>query len=184
MGRSYSVQVASVYDDVNTDITAIAYTDNACSAALAGTVSTINANPGLPVNSTRFSFTAAANETVYLKVTDSNGAVGRYVDVSAMETSLYNPRWATAQGYLTVYGVQNTTSQIAHVTMVATTDSGGAGNTTFNLTIQPGARSLVALGPGLSINIAAGRSGLLVLTHHLPPPPAFFYSHLFPTTSF
>jgi len=173
MGRSYSVQVTSVYDDVNTDITATAWTDTGCSVALAGTVNTVNANPGLPANSTRFSFTAAANGTVYLKVTNANGATGRYVDISAEETSLYNPRWTTTQGYLTVYGVQNTTNQIAHVSMVATIDFNGSsfgnfGTVTLNLTLQPNQRQLVALAPGQSINIPAGEGGYLVITDDVP----------------
>ncbi len=168
IGRSYSVQVTMVYDDTNPDVVVTAFTDTACSVALTGTVSTINANPGLPTNSTRFSFTAVANETVYLKVLNNNASVGRYIDILSDETTQENVRWATAQGYLTVYGVKNTTSQIAHVTMAATTDSGGTGTTTVNLTIQPGQRSLVALGPGLTINVPAGLGGYTLITHDLP----------------
>jgi len=169
-GRSYSVEETSVYDDstATADIAMTAYTDNACSVALTGTVNTVNANPALAVNASRFSFTAAANETIYLKVNNTNASVGRYIDVLADETTQENVRWATAQGYLTVYGVKNTTNQVAHVTMAATTDSGGTGTTSVNLTIQPGQRSLVALGPGLTINIAAGLGGYTLITHDLP----------------
>jgi len=123
----------------------------------------------LPANASRFSFTAAANEVVYIKVLNSNGATGRYVDVAAEDTTWFNPRWTTTQGFITVYGVQNTTTQVGHFVLTATTDFGGSGNTPFSITINANARALIALGPGLSINIPAGQGGFLVLTSDLPP---------------
>jgi hypothetical protein len=159
-----------VYDDstASADLTVSPFTDSACTTALTGTVNTASANPALGVNGNRFSFTAAATGNVYLKVGNSSATLGHYIDVVAEETAVEVVRWATAQGYINVFGVKNTTNQAAHVTMVATVDFGGTGTVTYNVTIPPFARQLVALGPGLTINEPAGLGGSLLLTHDLP----------------
>lgn len=172
-GRSYSVEVRQDYDDINTDITVSAFTDNACGTPLnpALIVDTKNADPALPANATRFSFTtpsSPATQTIYLKVANGN-TTGRYVSVSISETTWYTPRWTTTQGFITVFGVENTTSQIGHVVMTATIDSPAPGTVTFPVTLQPNTRSLFALGPNLSMNVAAGSGGFLLLTSDLPP---------------
>ena len=177
-GRSYSVETSMVYDDGNSgaDLTVAPFTDSGCLTALTGTVNTAGANPALAANGNRFSFTASATGNVYLKIGNANASVGHYIDVVVNETTLFCPRWSTQSGLLNVYGIQNTTSQVAHVNVLATIDYNGVsfgsfGTASQTYTIQPGARVLIALYNGAvapNINVLAGGGGFLTITHDLP----------------
>lgn len=165
-GHSYSVEVREDYDDINADINTAPFTDNACTVSLGGLRNTTAIEPAVPANAQRFSFTSAATGIVYLKVTNSNGATGRYVSVSVPETTIYAPRWSTVAGFQTQWGFQNSTSAIINVAMVL---SGGASLTVPAFAVPAGGevfRSTVAS----DLNLAPGGAvGAALITHDGPP---------------
>jgi hypothetical protein len=173
-GSSYSVEVRQDYDDVNTDLTVTASTD-CVPTALTGTTDTTSVEPALPSNSTRFSFTAAASGVVIVKVSNANASTGRYVSVSASETTQYNVRWSTFSGFVTQWGFQNTTSATIHASLTATTvlsgNGAGSGSSTVNFTVNPNSQVFLIIGnnAAFAFNVGANKAGFAVLTSDGPP---------------
>lgn len=169
-GNSYSVEVRQPYDDSNTDLTVTSFTDaNTCGTALTGTTSTTTADPALPANATRFSFTAAASGTVTLKVANGNVATGRYVSVSVSDTTQYNVRWSTFGTFITQWGFQNTTSSPIIATLTTTTVLGGSGTNSITFTVPANTQVFKIIGAsGVDINVGGNKAGFAVLSNNGP----------------
>ncbi len=152
-----------------------------CTAPLftTGVVDTTGSDPvGNNGNFVRKSFIATttfadSTDAYFIIVTNTDASNAHYLSVRVIDTTLYNPRWSTNQGYLTVYGFLNTTNQTIHGTLKANITFGGSGSVTYSLNggagVAPGAQLLVALGPGLTINIPAGEGGTATLAYDGPP---------------
>jgi len=192
-GHSYTVEVAEPMAKSNAsfgnfDVTLRAGSDgnpgdqcNDTTAPLftSGVVDTTGSDPvGSNGNFIRKSFIAPStladtSHAYFVNVKSSDTTFPHYLSVRVIDTTLYNPRWSTNQGYITVYGFQNTTNRTIHGTLTATIALGGSGTVTYSLNggagIAPGAQLLVALGPGLTINIPAGNAGTATLAHDGPP---------------
>ena len=168
-GNSYSVEARQDYDDVNTDLTVTASTD-CVPTALTGTTDTTAADPALPANSTRFSFTAAASGVVIVKVANANAGTGRYISVSASDTTQYNVRWSTFGSFITQWGFQNTTSSPITATLTTTTVLGGSGTNSITFTVPANSQLFkIIAASGQDINVGANRAGFAVLTSAGPP---------------
>ena len=181
-GHSYSVEIANPFESlggpgpgvVNFYINLLVSGD--CVAAdSGGTITdTTAADPALYTagGHRRASFATLTTEFVYAVINNTD-SVGHSYRVQITDTTLYNPRWSTNQGYITVYGFQNTTTQTIHGTLFLNYTFGGTGPARYSLNgsagIAPGAQLLVALGSGLTINVPAGEGGTATLAHDGPP---------------
>ncbi len=141
-----------------------------------GVVITTGSDPvGIQGNFTRMSFIATttladATHAYFIIVTNRDNSNAHDLSVRVVDTTLYNPRWSTSQGYITVYGFMNTTNQTIHAFLKVNIAFGGSGFVTYSPAgIAPGAQLLVAVGPGLTINIPAGEGGTATLAHDGPP---------------
>jgi hypothetical protein len=175
-GHSYSLEVSAPFGGApNTTISA-AFNTGPCSFSNASDfVDTTNTSPtvlGVNGNFARASYTAPTDRYVYATVHVTGGSSTNYT-FSVTDTTLFNPRWSTNQGYITVYGFQNTTNQTIHGTLTVNVTFGGSGSLTYDLNggagVAPGAQFLVALGPGLTIDVPAGEGGSAMLAHDGPP---------------
>ena len=129
---------------------------------------TAGIDPALPVNSQRFSFTAAATGIVYLKVTNANASTGRYVSLVAAETTIYAPRWSTIAGFQTQWGFQNSTSAPVNVSMVITPNSGAP--VVVPAFAVPAGGFVIRNTTASDLNISpSGAVGFAVITHDGPP---------------
>ncbi len=176
-GHSYSLEVAAPSAGVSnaTPISATFGTGFCNFSNGTGFVDTTDASPtvlGVNGNFARASYIATIDRYVYTTVHVTGGSNTTYT-FSVTDTTLYNPRWSTSQGYITVYGFQNTTTQTIHGTLTVNVTFGGSGTVTYDLNggagIAPGAQLLVALGPGLTINMPSGEGGSATLVHDGPP---------------
>lgn len=171
-GHSYSIQVTT-HDNTTANSTLTAQGPGGCLGGAVAVNETTLVEPAIlnlgatAVSGRRVSFTPAASGLYAFNFT-TNNAGGHIYTGEIYETTLFNPRWATNQGYLTVYGFQNTTSQAINIVLKATATFGGTGTTTFTAAIPANTQVLVALGPGLTINIPAGQVGFAILTHDGP----------------
>lgn len=189
-GDSYSVEVRQDYDDLqspNPDITTSAFTDaGTCAAPLGSTTTTTAVDPALPGNSQRFSFTAAATGTVTLKATNSNVATGRYLSVSVSDTTQYNVRWSTFAGFITQWGFQNTTNQVIHAQLIATTTLGTAvapaSTGVFAIPANNQVFKIIAASGG-DLNVGATHAGFAVITTDAPPGGLLLDSFFISNTS-
>lgn len=166
--RSYSVTVKQNYDAVNTDLTVAITTDgSACSAAVTGTTDTSAAEPPLPANAFRVSFTtpgSVASPSYRIKVTNANGSTGRYIEVMVAETTYFSPAWSTNATYDTYYAFLNTTSQSISGNLTLVPSSGAP--VSLPITIAAG-----ALNSSNTVSLAAPRNktGYAFFTHNGPP---------------
>ncbi len=191
-GHSYTVEVAEPMTNSNrfnnfavglragTDVNAgDQCSDTTAPSFTTGVADTTGSDPGSGQgNFTRMSFIAPStladtSHAYFVTVKNTDATSSHYLSVRVIDTTLFNPRWSTNQGYITVYGFQNTTNRTIHGTLTATIALGGSGTVTYSLNggagIAPGAQLLVALGPGLTINIPAGNAGTATLAHDGPP---------------
>ena len=174
-GHSYSVEVRQDYDDVNADVTAtLSGPAGTCPtpAALAGTNDTTAADPALPANATRVSFTAATSGAHRIQVANANVGAGRYISVSVSDTTAYNVRWSTFGTFITQWGFQNTTSQDIAGTLKTTTTLGGTGTNTISFVVPANSqifKIIAATSPPGDISVGAGKAGFAVFTHNGPP---------------
>src|SRR5579859_440462 len=175
-GHSYSLEVASQFSTfLNNSFTATFNTGGCNFVNGVGFVDTTNASPStLNENQdiARAIYIAPANMYIYTTVHMISGTATDYT-LTVTDTTLYNPRWSTNQGYITVYGFQNTTTQTVHGTLTANATFGGSDTVTYSLNggagIAPGDQLLVALGPGQTINVPADEAGSATLAHDGPP---------------
>lgn len=169
-GNSYSVEVRQDYDDTNTDLTVSTFTDAACATALASPHNTTAADPALPANATRYSFTAAASGPITIKVANGNASTGRYVSVSVSDTTQYNVRWSTFGVFITQWGFQNTSSQPINVKLVTTTVLGGSGTNSKSFSVPAQSQVFVTIAAsGQDINVGSNKAGFAVATNDGPP---------------
>ncbi len=180
--RSYSVTVRQNYDLVNTDLTAgggggvFLYTDAACTVAVPGTNDTSGSEPPLPANAFRSGFVtpnSVANQSYRIKVTNGNGAAGRYIEVVVSETTLFSPLYTTFSGFNTFYRVFNTTGQTITGTMTAFSAAGSVIGTPAPVTIPAySSTQTIYTGPpaagNTAMNIPANNAGPVVFVHNGP----------------
>ncbi len=116
---------------------------------------------------------APGTALIYAVINNTDAGAGHNYKVQITDTTYFNPRWSTNQGYITIYGIQNTSTQTIHGTLKVNITFGGSDNVTYSLNssagIAAGAQLLVALGPGLTINVPAGKGGTATLAHDGPP---------------
>ena len=183
-GHSYSVEVRQDYDGVNTDIDPASgvsvFSDAACGVAVTGLVDTSTAEPSLPSNSFRQSFTAAATGNVYIQVTNGGGQ-GRYISVRVDETTLYNPTWANIAGFVTAFTISNTTGSPITGGKLIFFDASGTQVGSANVTLPAnggavcyGAASVPGVGAPPNVNCtfttAPGTgTGTAIFSHNGPP---------------
>jgi hypothetical protein len=187
-GRSYSVEVRENYDDPPSTLAVSLFSDSGCLTSLAGTTDTAAAEPALPANAFRRSFTAA-NSNVHTISVQNTGSAGRYMSVSVSETSLYCPNWSSQAPFFSAFAFANTTSQPISGTLRLFNTSGSlAGSTPVTLAVSGAALCYTSVGASQScnnLNPTTGQTGFAVFTHNGPPgavqAQAFTQNFSFPT---
>src|SRR5262249_50010558 len=175
-GRSYSVEVRQDYDDPNTDLTTSLLSDTGCSTPVAGSTDPSTAEPFLPANSFRRSFTAPGTGTTpsVFKIQVANGgSAGRYISVSVSDTTFFNPNWSTFSNYVTQWSFQNTTNAPINGKLVITdtdgTPTAGPFTLTFVIPANGKASKIIAGVPGFDINAGPQHGGASIFTYDGPP---------------
>jgi hypothetical protein len=184
-GHSYSLEMSEPYDNLlnlqaagasTFFVNLLAGHDCASNSSDTGgaVVDTGSADPPVfGIVGRRVSFVAPATEYVYAVINNNDTGAAHNYRVTVTDTTYFNPRWSTNQGYISVYGFQNNSSQTIHGTLTVNVTFGGSGTQTYSLNggagLAPGAQLLVALGPGDTIDMPAGRGGSAVFVNDGPP---------------
>jgi hypothetical protein len=181
-GHSYSVEMSQPYDNL-LGIAAGTFFINfasggdcpSTSSDIGGTVvNTTNTDPSMVGSiGRRVSFIASGSGYVYAVINNTDAGAAHNYRVTVTDTTYFNPRWSTNQGYITVYGFQNNSTQTIHGTLTVNVTFGGTGTVTYSLNggagLAPGAQLLVAMGPGLTVNVPAGEGGSATFVNDGPP---------------
>ena len=170
--HSYSVEVRQDYDGINTDLSAAGgggvsvFSDaGTCGTAAAGLTDTTAAEPALPANSFRSSFTPTTTGSYAIKVTNG-GATGRYISVSVAETTMYASAFSTISGFAAFYSFVNTTSQAITGSITAFSPAGVAFGAPVPINLAVGGNVSTNTG---ALGVPAGKTGYAVFTHNGPP---------------
>lgn len=165
VGHEYSVELrspAGTYGTLGGAMTIYSPTDTLSTSCATSTVSitdTTAAGPALTSGSRQsFNATDTTNSGFYrIKVVNSLGTSVNY-SISAVDTTLFNPRWSTFSGFITQWGFKNTSDISVTCKLTANDTLGNPKNApaTISFTVAAGASAFKIIGNGSTLDINAG----------------------------
>lgn len=176
-GRSYSVEVVSTGSGLISAATGDPGT-SCPSANGAGVTVTTGMAPKIDSRGSRVSFITSSTSFVATRIDN-----GTFV-YSVTETTLFNSSWSTTGGYLTQWGLQNTTGATITGVLTVQESFGGSAVYTKSVTLPANSSTFVLTqdtftgGP-----IPTGRAGSATFVHNGPPGSVQGDGFLINTTS-
>lgn len=162
-GRSYSIEVVSATSGLITAYTGDQGTSCPTANNASATVTT-SVSPRLDSRGTRLSIIASSSSFIATRV---DTGTFRY---SVTETTLFNSSWSTVNGFLTQWGLQNTTDASISGVLTVRESFGGSATYTKSVTIPANSTAFILTqdtftgGP-----IPTQRAGSATFAHNGPP---------------
>jgi len=162
-GHSYSVEATN-------NVTAYAFASNlvlsllsaACGSTTQTFTNTMSVDPDLGgTDGARISFVAAATTNLNIGVQNPNTGTGITYTIRFRDTTMFNPRWSSFNGFITQWAFKNTTNSTINCILTAndTLGSPSLGSLTIAVNVGAGASVFKIIGPGGDINVPAQHGG-------------------------
>ncbi len=165
-GRSYCIEANQLQWYNGVSIPFINYNASCPDTSTADFVSRMSAEPqGVNTGAfRRYCGIASSSGSLGFRLANSS-AVGNLVDLNFTETTLYNPRWSTYNGFLSSWGFQNTTS--FDINGVLTLDDG---TSTYTKTlVLPAGKLTYVFSNDAALGLGADKAGSAMFAHDGPP---------------
>jgi hypothetical protein len=164
-GHSYSVEAWDPVDaTVNPSTASLVMIASDCSTVLP-TTDVTSLDPDLSNTfGARVSWIQQSDASAYVQL-NTTDTVGYEYSIRVTDTTLYNSRWSTYNGYKTQYAIWNTTESTITGTLTVTQVIGTACCVTYtqSISIPAGSQQFVVLYAGLG-NLQANQSGNATLS--------------------